>query len=125
MGFGPNVELYQGNLPTNLTEVWPGSSTRPSGNVEITLIHVCNTTAEPQTFRLCKDFDGTTFSAATAHWWDVPLAVGESFEFQAQGPGTGIPLGRSGALGAAASATGVTMTVIGAVAPIGQDKSQP
>lgn len=125
MGFGPNIELYQGDLPTSLAEVWPGSSVRPSGNVEITLIHICNTTGFPQTFRICKDSNGATFAAATAHWWNVPLAVGETFEFQAQGPGTGIPLGRAGSLGASASSAGVTMTVIGAVAPIGQDKYQP
>lgn len=66
---------------------------------EVTLIIVANTTASAATFRLFHAADGSTFTEATAIYWDVSVAAGESFVFSANVPGAGIQMGRAHALG--------------------------
>lgn len=96
--FGGGAESYQGRIPATMTQIWPPAGARPNSEIELVLLFIVNTDTVPHTFRLCRDIDGTEFDEDTAIWWDHPLAAGETFEFQAQTGGVGIPLGRNGAV---------------------------
>jgi len=47
-------------------------------------IVVCNTTASAVTFQVCLDTDGTTYTAGTAHFWNVSLAGNTSVQLSVQ-----------------------------------------
>lgn len=118
--FGSSNPLFQGVLLTGFTNFWPPLAGRPPVNVEITLLKIVNTSGAPATFDVCHDIDGAVFSSATALWWQEPIAAGESWEFQAQGPGTGISLGKLGELGARASVGSVlTLSAYGVTSRVG------
>lgn len=84
--------------------------------IEITRIHVVNTNSTSTFWRLCHDVDGTTFDESTAIYWDIPIAGDTTEVIDAQHPGGGIALGKSGALGLLIGlANAITVTVYGVV----------
>lgn len=57
----------------------PGSGTITT----ITFINVCNTSSSSNAkFRIFIDNTGTTYNNTTAHFWDVTLKPGQTFEKQ-------------------------------------------
>lgn len=71
-------QLFQSRINgTSLTSVYS-----PPDNTTTIVKHVtiCNTTAVADTFELCIDDDGTTYSAATALYWDVSIAGNTTLE---------------------------------------------
>lgn len=71
---------------------------------------VCNTSASAATFRLFHDDDGTTYSEATALYWDKSVSSGDAFVID-----VGIDMDNSaGSLGARTdTANALTFTVYG------------
>lgn len=91
---------------------------RDGPRIEVTMILVANTSAGAQTFRICHDVDGDLFDATTALFWDVSVPAGETWMFQAQHPGGGIPVGKQGTLGFYGSSTDMICTVYGVSGPV-------
>jgi hypothetical protein len=70
----------------------------PAGNKKgfIEVIVVCNTTANPETFRVFYDSDGTTYSQVTALYYDFPIDPNETFIISFEG--LSIPITSAGNL---------------------------
>lgn len=63
--------LFQARLnSTSLTSVY---SPPDNTTAIIKYITICNTTAATVTFRICLDADGTTYSEATAVFWEIEI----------------------------------------------------
>lgn len=70
--------------------------------VEITCIVVANTTGTAATFSLCHDYDANgspSFGKGNALWWDKSVPANDSFVWEANFGGGGIPVGKVGSLG--------------------------
>jgi hypothetical protein len=118
--FGSGTQLFQYELTTSMAQVYPASGVpRLEVPLEIVLLVIANTTGSAVTFNLCYDDDGTAHAAGSALYWEKSIAANDSFVFQAQGPGTGIPISKTGSLGLQASATGLTATFYVVPAAIG------
>jgi len=64
------------------------------------------------------DIDGTTYDENTALWFENALAANTTFEWTAQYPGGGIPIGKNGSFGVQVStANRATFTFYTATAP--------
>ncbi len=107
MGFLREKVLGQATPSTTATSIYSPDS----GNVGIIkTIVVCNTTAGALTFRIFLDDNGTTYSTATALFYDVSIAANTSLIYNVY-----IPMNDSnGNLAVRSSATGVAFTVSGA-----------
>ena len=44
-------------------------------------IVICNTSTNPQTYRIFHDNDGTTYDQTTSLCWDIPIGVGVTDTF--------------------------------------------
>lgn len=65
-------------------------------NTEVMLVNVANVSASPATFRLFHNDTVATFDEASALYWNVNIAAGESFQFAAPAPGSGIQVQETG-----------------------------
>lgn len=110
--FAAGTQLVQYEITTSMVPVYPSTpAPRLEVPLELVLLVIANTTGGAVNFNLCYDDDGTTHTAATALYWGKSVGANDSFVFQAQGPGTGIPISKAGSLGLQASAPGLTATL--------------
>lgn len=85
--------------------------------MEITCIVVANTTGTAATFNLCHDYDANgspSFGKDNALWWDKSVPANDSFVWEANFGGGGIPVGKVGSLGLQiGTADALTVTIYG------------
>lgn len=90
------AQLFQ-SRPDNTTDaiVYPAVSLV----TEFTRIFVCNNTANPVTFRLYHDDDGSTMSLDTALFYDKSIAANDTLEIVGHMNMSGIQVGEKGTIG--------------------------
>jgi len=115
--FGASTQLAQVRpSSTGLVTVLSAPTNAPQ--IEITRIVVTSVGSGNAHFSLCHVFSSSgspTFSEDNALFWDKSVTHNDTFIWEADAPGTGIPLGKTGHIGFATdSANGLTLTLYGA-----------
>lgn len=83
-------------------------------NTEVTLITVTASSGAASTFRIYHVDPGGTASVTNALFWNVAVAVDETFIFQAQTAGSGIQVQRGGSIAVrAGTASTITFNIYG------------
>jgi len=110
--FAAGAQLLQYEITTSMVQVYPATAaTRLEVPLEVVLLVIANTTSSGIAFRLCYDDDGTAHGTGTALYWDKTVGANDTFVFQSQGPGTGIPVSKTGSLALQAGGAGLTATI--------------
>lgn len=114
------------NFELLLAQVTPSSAAATTGYAPtlrsvVTRIVVCNAKANPSTFSVYHDDDGTTFSTATALYKNKAIAGNSTEVIRSASLYSGIGMRRGGALGVeAGTADGITFSLYGYVEPYGK-----
>lgn len=109
------------NSASRLAQTRPANTTAAEAfadadnRFEITRIHIACVGTTGATFRLFHDdAGGSTFDQTTALYYDVAIAAGGYFEWEAPAPGCGIVVARGGQIGVRTSlANELTFTLYG------------
>ena len=119
--FGASTRLAQVRpANTSLATVLSAPDNGPL--IEITRIVVANVGAGVTNFKFCHDISSSgtpSFSEANALWWDQSIPYNDTFIWEADAPGMGIPLGKNGYIGfASGGSNDATLTLYGASAMV-------